>query len=42
MPCSALGETFRAVTIRAPVLDMTSRGDIAPVAAILAQCEVKL
>jgi glucose-1-phosphate thymidylyltransferase len=38
----ALGETFRAVTVRAPVLDMTSRADIAPVAAILAKTEVRL
>ena len=37
-----LGETYRAATIRAPVLDMTSRADIAPVAAILANSEVRL
>lgn len=37
-----LGEEFRAVTIQAPVLDLTSRGDIAPVAAILANAEVRL
>jgi hypothetical protein len=37
-----LGEVFRAVPIRAPVLDMTSRADIAPVAAILAKTEVSL
>ena len=37
-----LGETFRAVTIRAPVLDMTSRADIGPVAALLANIEVRL
>jgi glucose-1-phosphate thymidylyltransferase len=39
---STLGATFRAVTIRAPVLDLTSRGDIAPVAAILAGMEARL
>ena len=39
---STLGETFHAVTIRAPVLDLTSRGDIAPVAAILAGTEARL
>ena len=37
-----LGETFFAVKVRAPVLDMTSRGDIASVAAILQGTEVKL
>jgi glucose-1-phosphate thymidylyltransferase len=37
-----LGETFRAITVRAPVLDLTSRGDIAPVAAILAGREPRL
>jgi glucose-1-phosphate thymidylyltransferase len=39
---STLGESFRALTIRAPVLDLTSRGDIAPVAAILAGTEARL
>jgi glucose-1-phosphate thymidylyltransferase len=39
---SALGEAFHVVTIRAPVLDLTSRGDIAPVAAILAGREARL
>jgi glucose-1-phosphate thymidylyltransferase len=39
---STLGETFHAITIRAPVLDLTSRGDIAPVAAILASREARL
>jgi len=38
----ALGETFHALKIRAPVLDLTSRGDIAPVAAILAGREATL
>jgi hypothetical protein len=37
-----LGEPFAAVTIRAPVLDLTSRCDIAPVAAILAGREARL
>lgn len=37
-----LGEVFYAVTIRAPVLDMTSRGDIGPVAALLAGAKVRL
>jgi glucose-1-phosphate thymidylyltransferase len=37
-----LGETFYALTIRAPVLDLTSRDDIASVAAILKPREVKL
>lgn len=39
---STLGEPFQAVTIRSPVLDMTSRGDIAAVAALLAGIEVRL
>jgi dTDP-glucose pyrophosphorylase len=38
----ALGETFRAVTVRAPVLDLTNRSDITPVAAILQKTEVRL
>ncbi|GAG40309.1 unnamed protein product, partial [marine sediment metagenome] len=38
----ALGEQFRALKFRLPVLDMTSRADIASVAAILADTEVKL
>jgi glucose-1-phosphate thymidylyltransferase len=38
----ALGETFSAVQVRAAVLDMTSRADIAAVAAILDKVEVKL
>jgi dTDP-glucose pyrophosphorylase len=37
-----LGEVFHAVTVWAPVLDLTSRGDIAPVAALLATVEVQL
>lgn len=37
-----LGEPFDAVKVRAAVLDMTSRQDIAPVAARLADVEVKL
>jgi len=37
-----LGERFHAVCMRAPVLDLTSRGDIAPVAARLAGMEVRL
>ena len=37
-----LGERFRAVCMRAPVLDLTSRGDIAPVAARLAGMEIRL
>jgi glucose-1-phosphate thymidylyltransferase len=37
-----LGETFHALRIRAPVLDLTGRGDIAPVAAILAGKEARL
>ena len=38
----ALGETFSAVQVRAAVLDMTSRTDIAAVAAILDKVEVRL
>ncbi len=37
-----LGEPFRAITVRAPVLDMTSRKDIAAVAGRLAGVEVNL
>jgi len=37
-----LGESFAAVPVRAPVLDMTSRGDIAAVAALLANVKVEL
>jgi dTDP-glucose pyrophosphorylase len=37
-----LGETFRGVTVRAPVLDLTSRSDIAALTAILASKEVSL
>lgn len=37
-----LGETFQAVLVRAPVLDMTSRKDIAAVAEKLADVEVRL
>jgi glucose-1-phosphate thymidylyltransferase len=37
-----LGERFRAVPIRSPVLDLSSREDIAPVAAKLSHAEVKL
>ena len=37
-----LGEKFRVINIAAPVLDMSSRGDIAPVAARLAGTEVDL
>jgi dTDP-glucose pyrophosphorylase len=37
-----LGKPFRAVTVRAPVLDMTSRDDIGPVAAILRGTKVEL
>jgi len=37
-----LGETFFAVTVRAAVLDLTSRSDVAPVAAILVGTEVRL
>ncbi len=39
---SVLGEPFAAVTIRAPVLDLTCRDDIASVAAILKSNEVRL
>jgi glucose-1-phosphate thymidylyltransferase len=38
----SLGEIFRAVRVQAPVLDMTSRGDIGPVAALLAGAKVRL
>ena len=38
----ALGEPFAAVQVRAAVLDMTSRADIAAVAAILDKVEVRL
>jgi len=37
-----LGEPFAAVTIRAPVLDLTSRADVASVAAILTGTKVRL
>lgn len=37
-----LGERFQVVCMQAPVLDLTSRGDIAPVAARLAGREVRL
>lgn len=37
-----LGERFRAVTVRAAVLDLSSRQDIAPVAARLAGTKVRL
>ena len=37
-----LGERFHAVCMQAPVLDLTSRGDIAPVAARLAGMEIRL
>ncbi len=37
-----LGEPFQAITVRAPVLDMTSRKDIAAVAGRLAGVEVSL
>jgi len=37
-----LGETFHAVLVRAPVLDLTSRKDVAAVAKRLAHVEVKL
>jgi dTDP-glucose pyrophosphorylase len=37
-----LGEPFYAVTVRAPVLDMTSRQDVATIAARLAGVEVRL
>ncbi len=36
------GEPFRAVTVRAPVLDLSSRKDVEPVAARLAGVEVSL
>jgi dTDP-glucose pyrophosphorylase len=39
---SVLGEGFAVVKIREPVLDMTCRGDIASVAAILAGSKVNL
>jgi dTDP-glucose pyrophosphorylase len=39
---SVLGEPFVAVKIREPVLDMTCRGDIASVAALLAGTKVSL
>jgi glucose-1-phosphate thymidylyltransferase len=37
-----LGERFAVVKVRAPVLDLTSRGDVAAVAAKLAGVEVNL
>jgi dTDP-glucose pyrophosphorylase len=37
-----LGEQFRAIKVHAPVLDMTSRGDIGPVTALLSGVEVCL
>ena len=37
-----LGEPFRVLTVRAAVLDLTSRSDIAPIAARLADLEVNL
>jgi dTDP-glucose pyrophosphorylase len=37
-----LGETFQVVYVQAPVLDMTSRKDIAAVAEKLAGVEVEL
>ena len=37
-----LHETYRAVLVRAPVLDLTSRQDIAAVAERLADVEVRL
>jgi dTDP-glucose pyrophosphorylase len=37
-----LGEPFRAIRIRAPVLDLTSREDIAPVKAILSGKKVAI
>jgi dTDP-glucose pyrophosphorylase len=37
-----LGQRFRAVLIRQPVLDMTGRSDVAAVAALLAGVEVRL
>jgi dTDP-glucose pyrophosphorylase len=39
---NVLGEPFAAVTVRAPVLDLTSRGDIASVAKLLAGIKVEL
>jgi glucose-1-phosphate thymidylyltransferase len=39
---SVLGETFAAVRVYAPVLDMTNRGDVASVAAILSGTKVEL
>jgi dTDP-glucose pyrophosphorylase len=39
---NVLGEAFTAVKVRAPVLDMTCRGDIASVTAILAGTKVDL
>jgi len=36
-----LGETFQVVRVRAPVLDMTSRQDVAAVAEKLAGVEVR-
>ena len=37
-----LGEPFKVVKVRAPVLDLTSRKDVAAVAAKLAGVEVSL
>ncbi|MCL2647903.1 MAG: sugar phosphate nucleotidyltransferase [Phycisphaerales bacterium] len=37
-----LGEKYRVINIAGPVLDMSSRGDIAPVAKVLAGTEVDL
>ena len=37
-----LGERFRAVTVQAPVLDLSSRKDVAPIAARLAGVKVEL
>lgn len=37
-----LGEVFYAVTVRAPVLDLTARGDIGPVASLLSGTSVRL
>ena len=37
-----LGESFRAMTFRAPVLDLTSREDVAPVTAMLSGKQVNL
>ncbi|MBN2021525.1 MAG: nucleotidyltransferase family protein [Pirellulales bacterium] len=39
---NVLGERFRAVTVRAPVLDLTSRQDVASIAQRLAGTEVRL